>query len=140
MAFGIGLTLALAVAAFARISGLDRERSFYATLLIVVGHYYVLFAILGGDMQALAKDGVGLIAFASVAVAGVRGNYAYIAIGLAAHGIFDAFHGHVIANAGVPEWWPAFCGSYDVAAGGLVYLGRRRRATATVFAKLAEAR
>ena len=135
MAYRIGLTLALAVAAFARISGLDRERAFYSTLLMVVGHYYVLFAILGGDMQALAVDGIGLIVFASVAVSGFRGNYSLVAIGLAAHGIFDALHGHIIANAGVPEWWPAFCGSYDIAAGCLVYLGGRR-APATVLAKL----
>lgn len=36
--------------------------------------------------------------------------------GLAAHGIFDVFHGHMIADAGVPRWWPSFCLSFDLFA------------------------
>ena len=30
----------------------------------------------------------------------------------------DFFHGRFVANPGVPAWWPAFCGAYDVAAAG----------------------
>ena len=33
-----------------------------------------------------------------------------------ADGVFDLMHGAVISNPGVPHWWPAFCGTYDVAA------------------------
>jgi len=39
-----------------------------------------------------------------------------VAVALAAHGLFDAIHGQVIANPGVPGFWPAFCASYDVVA------------------------
>jgi hypothetical protein len=28
--------------------------------------------------------------------------------------VFDSIHGHVIANPGVPLWWPAFCFTFDV--------------------------
>jgi hypothetical protein len=36
------------------------------------------------------------------------------------------FHGQLIANPGVPAWWPAFCSAYDgVAAGYLAYLQLR---------------
>jgi hypothetical protein len=35
---------------------------------------------------------------------------------LAAHGVFDLAHGRIISNPGVPPWWPAFCGTYDVTA------------------------
>jgi hypothetical protein len=42
---------------------------------------------------------------------------------LASHGILDGFHGKLIANPGVPVWWPPFCFAYDgVAAGYLAFL------------------
>src|SRR3954470_5341909 len=45
MAYLVGAGLALVVAAFAALTGLDRDRAFYATVLIVVAHYYDLFAV-----------------------------------------------------------------------------------------------
>jgi hypothetical protein len=39
-----------------------------------------------------------------------------VVAGLAGHGVFDFFHGGLIANPGMPVYWPAFCGTYDVAA------------------------
>jgi hypothetical protein len=49
---------------------------------------------------------------------------------LAAHGIFDFFHPHLLINPGVPVWWPGFCLTYDVtAAGYLAWLLRRGQAT-----------
>lgn len=32
----------------------------------------------------------------------------------------DLFHGHLVENPGVPPWWPAFYGSYDVVAGAFL--------------------
>ena len=126
-AAGIGVAAAIAVAAFARIAGLDRDRAFYPTVLIVVASYYILFGVMGGDMRALAMDMVGVMAFVAMALIGFRGNQWVLVIGLAAHGVFDAFHGRMIANPGVPAWWPAWCASYDLtAAVCLAYLGARR--------------
>jgi hypothetical protein len=34
--------------------------------------------------------------------------------------VLDLFHGHVVVNPGVPEWWPAFCLAYDVVAAGVL--------------------
>jgi hypothetical protein len=116
MAYAIGFALAVGLAAFARVAGLDRHRAYYATLVIVVAHYYVLFAVIGGDAPALAKESIGLIVFACAAVLGFRVHPAILMIGLASHGVFDALHGHIIANAGVPHYWPAFCGTFDVVA------------------------
>jgi hypothetical protein len=39
-----GLLLSVAVARFATAIGLDRERAFYPTVLMVIASYYVLFA------------------------------------------------------------------------------------------------
>jgi hypothetical protein len=45
---------------------------------------------------------------------------------LAGHGVFDALHGKVIENSGVPVWWPAWCLAYDVgAAACLAWLIKR---------------
>ena len=62
-----------------------------------------------------------------------------VAIGLAAHAILDAFHGHLVTNPAVPDWWPAFCIGFDVAAAAWLFAFGARRAPATVFAKLLEA-
>ena len=54
--------------------------------------------------------------FSAVAVLGFKSNPWVVVLALAGHGIFDAFHGQVITNPGMPPWWPSFCGAYDVGA------------------------
>ena len=86
---------------FARLAGLDRDRAFYPTVLVVVASYYVLFAVMGGSVRALVLGTV----------------------------MMGCVHAHIIDNPGVPEWWPAFCGAYDVvAAAALAWLSRGREA------------
>ncbi len=41
--FVVGIVLSAGVAWFARRVGLDRDRAFYPTVMIVVASYYVLF-------------------------------------------------------------------------------------------------
>jgi hypothetical protein len=129
-AFFIGVTLALAVSAFATITGLDRDRAFYATVMIVIALLYDLFAAIGGSTRALLLESTAGVAFVGVSVLGFKRNLWWVAAALAAHGIFDFVHGGLIANPGVPAWWPAFCGAYDVVAAGylavLLKTGRRR--------------
>jgi hypothetical protein len=61
-------------------------------------------------------------------VIGFRMNAWLVAVGLVAHGLFDFLRGDLIVNPGVPVWWPAFCGSFDVVAGGYLawWLARAR--------------
>ena len=128
MEYVIGITLALVVAAFARLTGFDRDKAFYPTLVVVVALYYVLFAAMSGSTHALIVEAFVMTAFAAVAVLGFRFNVWLVVAGLAGHGVFDAFHGLAITNPGVPEWWPAFCGTFDVAiAGCLAFLVARNR-------------
>jgi hypothetical protein len=66
--------------------------------------------------------------FIAAAVIGFRSSLWIVAVALAAHGIFDFVHGKIIANPGVPDFWPAFCGAYDVVAGAyLAWLLQSRR-------------
>jgi hypothetical protein len=111
----IGVVLALVAAVAAIWIGLDR-RSFYATVLVVVGTYYVLFAVMGASSRVLVIESLVASLFALMAAIGFRTHTWIIAAGLALHGAFDFVHGALVTNPGMPVWWPAFCGSYDVAA------------------------
>jgi len=129
MEYLIGVAVAAAVYAFAMVSGFDRERVFYPTLLVVVGHYYILFAAMGSSTSVLAQESLAAAAFLALAVIGFKKSLWLTAAALAGHGIFDFFHHLLIQNAGVPAWWPGFCMSFDVLAGGLLaaLLARRSR-------------
>jgi hypothetical protein len=54
--------------------------------------------------------------FAIPAVIGFKSSAWVVVAALAGHGVFDAVHGHLLANSGVPVWWPAFCLFYDLGA------------------------
>ena len=118
----IGLGLALAVALFARVAGLDRDRAFYPVVLIVVAAYYVLFAAIGGGKADIAAQFVYFGLFTAVAVVGFRKSLWFAVAGLAGHGIFDIFHQSVAPGPGVPPWWPPFCFAYDLAAAACLAL------------------
>lgn len=126
----IGISLALAVALFAKFSGFDRDRSFYPTVLIIVASLYELFGVMGGSTQALVMETGPMAGFIVLAWLAFRYSAWFAVGGLIGHGIFDGFHGGLIANPGVPSWWPMFCSSYDVAAG--IFLVWRLRAAPAV--------
>ena len=123
MPYLIGIFLALGVSVLARGVGFDRDRAFYPAVVLVVASYYVLFAAMSGSIQTVVLESVVMALFVIAAVAGFKGS-AWIIVGaLAGHGLQDAVHGHIVANAGVPAWWPAWCLAYDVgAAGALAWL------------------
>lgn len=112
----VGIILAIIVAVFARVVGFDRDKAFYPTVLIVVGSFYVLFAVMAGGGPGLVPELIGFAVFAGLAVLGFRTSLWVVAAGLAAHGIFDFVRYNWAPGPGAPEWWPGFCGGYDVAA------------------------
>jgi len=124
----VGALLALIVGLFATATGLDRDRAFYPTVTIVIASYYALFASMAASMHALMLETLVGAIFLVVAAVGFRSSLWVVVVALAAHGIFDLTHGSLIANPGVPGWWPAFCLMYDVtAATYLAWLLRRGR-------------
>ena len=114
----VGVVLSIGVALFARWVGFDRDRAFYPTVLIVVASYYVLFAVMSGSVETVLLESIIMALFAVAAVAGFKGSAWIVVSALAGHGVQDAVHGHLVANAGVPAWWPAWCLAYDVGAAG----------------------
>lgn len=106
----------MAVGVFGTITALDRERSFYPTVLVVVASYYILFAAMAGSRSALGPELLILGLFVGLAVWGFRRDLWVVVVGLAAHAVLDFFHGGLVSNPGVPAWWPAWCAAYDLAA------------------------
>jgi hypothetical protein len=128
MEYLIGAILAAAVCAFAMLTGFDRDRAFYPTVLIVIGSYYILFAAMGATARTLLIESLFLGLILAVAVAGFKTDLFLVAAGLAGHGVFDYFHHRFIGNPGVPAWWPGFCLAFDIVAGAWLagMLTRRR--------------
>src|SRR3954454_6014611 len=131
-----GVVLSVGVAIFARWVGFDRDRAFYPTVLIVIASYYVLFAVMSGSVETVLQESIIMAVFAVAAVAGFKASARIVVAALAGHGIQDAGHGYIVANAGVPAWWPAWCLAYDVgAAAALAWLLMRADAPRLVVSR-----
>ncbi len=116
MEYAIGIAAAAAVGVFATVIGFDKERSFYPVVLIVIATLYLLFAVMAKSTGALVAEIIPALLFVAIAALGFRKTPWLVVAGLALHGVFDFFHRAVIANPGVPEWWPGWCLAYDVVA------------------------
>jgi len=128
MEYLIGVVLATATCVlFGMLVGFDRERLFYPMMLPPIATYYILFAAMASSTPALTSESLAASIFLLAAVVGFKKNLWLAAAALAGHGVFDFFHPLVIQNPGVPVWWPGFCGSFDVIAGGFLALLLVRR-------------
>jgi hypothetical protein len=117
MEYLIGLLLGLFIGGLTAATGLDRERGFYPTVVIVVAAYYVLFAAMGATGRILAMEVLLAFAFLILALVGFKKNLWLVVAALVAHGLFDSVHHFFIDNPGIPRWWPGFCMTIDVALG-----------------------
>ena len=133
MEYAIGIAAATAVGLFGTAVGFDKERGFYPVVLIVIAALYLLFAAMANSASSLVGEAVAALVFVTMAVIGFRKQAPWIVVaGLGLHGVFDFFHHAVIANPGVPAWWPGWCLSYDVVAAAylaaVIVIRRRSRA------------
>lgn len=127
MEYLVGFLLSLGTIIFAAVVGLDRERSFFATVAFVVATYYVLFAVMGASQRILMVEIAVAVGFFLIAAIGFKGNFWLVAIALVGHGVFDFVRSGLISNPGVPRWWPGFCMAFDVIFGGWLALQLLRR-------------
>lgn len=116
MEYLAGILIAIGVSATATVVGFDRDRAFYPVVLAVIASYYALFAVMSGSTRVLLGESAVMAVFIVATIVGFRRNLWIVAAALAAHGMFDFFHEHIIPNPGVPPWWPMFCLAYDLAA------------------------
>ena len=123
----VGALLAVGIAALAKFTRFDEDRSFYSTVLVIIASYYVLFAVLSGSGGALLWELIIAVAFSTVAITGALFLPTLVGTGIVAHGLFDIVHDVLIENSGVPAWWPSFCASIDVLLGIWVIILTRNR-------------
>ncbi len=99
MEYIVGVILGLVVGGFAATSGFDRDRAFYPTVLIVIGSYYALFAVMGASSYSTLEIeiAVGLV-FSVFAVLGLKKSMWLAAAGIAGHGFFDFFVHHALVT------------------------------------------
>jgi hypothetical protein len=136
-ALAIGIALAFVLIRFARSRGGLEARRIYAVGLFVTALLYVLLAARGAaPAEWLAIEGLGVVIYGSLAWIGIRRWPRALALGWAAHVLWDfLLHLHGTAGAYTPDWWPWFCLSFDlVIAGGALQdegskskTGRRRQ-------------
>jgi hypothetical protein len=129
MEYIVGITLALLVCGAAAWLGMDRERVFYPAVAIAVASYYLAFAVADGRNDVMLSEVAIAAVFIAAAVAGFKRSSWFAVAALGGHGVLDAFHHHLVHNAGVPQVWPGFCMAFDVAAAvilALVLLARAR--------------
>lgn len=127
MEYLVGIFIAAGVVAIGHFVGFGRERSFYSTVLIFVGSYYVLFAAMAENHHAIHVEILGALVFLIIAIIGFQRDMRFVAAGLIGHGIFDVFvHQRMINNPGVPIWWPGFCAACDVALGVWLFFTLKR--------------
>ncbi len=116
MEYVVGVVLGLGVCGLGTWAGLERDRALYPVMMIVIASYYALFAVIGGDGRALGIEIAISIVFVGLAVIGFRTSLWIVAAAILGHAGFDVVHGHVVANGGMPVWWPMFCASIDAFA------------------------
>jgi len=120
MEYLIGIVLGAGTCVFALLTGFDRDRVFYPTMLIFVATYYIGFAVMGRSVQAVTTESLLAGLFLVVAVVGFKKNLWFVVATLVGHGVFDFFHHLFVENPSVPVWWPGFCLGFDILAGGFL--------------------
>jgi len=130
MEYTVGITLAVFFCAAAAGLGMDRERAFYPAVVIAVASYYVAFAVVDSRTEVMVSEAAIAAVFIAAAVAGFKCNPWFAVAALGGHGVTDAFHHHLVHNTGVPQVWPGFCMSFDLAAALIVAWAMLMRAPA----------
>ena len=127
MEYIVGITLALLFCGAAAWLGMDRERVFYPAVVMAVASYYLAFAVVDGRNEVMLYELAIAAVFIAGAVAGFKVSPWIAVVALGGHGVMDGFHHLLVHNAGVPQVWPGFCGSFDVTAAACVALLMRAR-------------
>jgi hypothetical protein len=84
----------------------------YALGLAMIAAIYIGFAVADGRWRVIAVESGVAMAFVVIAAAGITGPAWLLALGLAAHGLKDAWQQRSQYVSGT-RWWPPFCAAVD---------------------------
>jgi hypothetical protein len=115
---GVACTAALTVTGFMGERALAFERLVAAVFLFVMPPIYVssflIAPVPGGSAPWLFIELAAVPLYGALAIAGYRGRFALLPIGIAAHGIgWDAWH--YARSAYIPDWYSIACLELDIA-------------------------
>ena len=90
------------------------------TLALIAG-VYLGFAFLDGRLSVMMTELLVALAFTGAALAAAVSWPAWVAVGFAAHGLWDWAHHQQRVPTRMPRWYVPFCAVYDwVYAAGLL--------------------
>jgi hypothetical protein len=91
----------------------------YAMGLAVIAAIYIGFAVADGRPKVIAVEATVAFTFVLIAAVAVTGTPWLLVLGLAGHGLKDAWQHrtHFVANT---RWWPPFCMSVDFAVAAII--------------------
>ncbi|MEZ4664857.1 MAG: DUF6010 family protein [Caldilineaceae bacterium] len=117
----LGLVLAMPFLLWARSRGPQREPAFWALGLIGAAIIYIGFAIAWGNSGWVAVEIGGLLVYSLFVWLARRRGMVWLAVGWAAHPLWDVvLHwlgaGHMVA----PEWYVFACLSFDMLVAGYI--------------------
>lgn len=126
----LGAALALALVGLARGYPPGRERRVYGVGLAAAALVYVGFGLAGGAGAGwLALEVFGVLIYGAAAWAGLRGRPWLLALGWAAHVLWDVLLHLSGAGSGyTPRWYPWLCVSFDLVIAAAVLASSRRGA------------
>lgn len=108
-------------------SGMLAERSGLAVLLAAIAFFYPVFAVQAqAAWPIIALHALVFAAFALLALIGFARGTRILALGLIGHGLFDMLT--LATGHPGPPWWPTFCATLDLMAGGIVLALLHRKA------------
>src|SRR5438270_602937 len=84
----------------------------YALGIILIAAIYIGFGVADGRPKVIAVETLTAAAFVVIGAVAITGPAWLLVVGLAGHGLKDAWqeHTHFVANT---RWWPPFCATVD---------------------------
>ena len=91
----------------------------YALGLAGIAFIYIGFAVADGRPKIIAVESAVAFTFVLIAAVAVTGTPWLLVIGLAGHGVKDAWQ-HRTQFVSTTRWWPPFCMSVDFAVAAII--------------------
>ena len=91
----------------------------YALGLVGIAFIYIGFAVADGRPKVIAVESAVTFTFVLIAAAAVTGTPWLLVIGLAGHGVKDAWQ-HRTQFVSTTRWWPPFCMSVDFVVAAII--------------------
>jgi hypothetical protein len=91
----------------------------YALGLAAIAAIYVGFAVADGRPKIIAVETTVALTFVLIAAVAVTGTPWLLVVGLAGHGLKDAWQ-HRTQFVSTTRWWPPFCMTVDFAVAAII--------------------